>query len=183
MERDNNGGFSSKDVYLLVNTLDKWNGKKLPDELYTKLADMIPMSTLETVILRKSDDKTHILLIPRPENDIIWKGMLHSPGGGLRKMDYFRADNLPNNGVFERIQKNEIGTLFTEIPKFVGVVETMTARGPEVSQVFLTKINENEDLVNNAKWYDIDELAKMPNFIQHQMLAVNMAVSFFETNL
>jgi len=175
-------GFTKDDVEEVVRILKKWDGGKIPTELFTVLAGMLPIPVLETVILRQHKNMTQVLLIPRPKDDIVWPGMIHSPGGALRRADYFREDKNPNNGVFERIEKQEIGMRFITAPELVGVIVPgrISARGPEMCQIFLGKIDENTKLPEGAGWYDVEELNKIPNFIQHQIPAINMALGFFK---
>jgi hypothetical protein len=175
-------GFDPGDDEIVVEKLKKWKGGRISTPLFTALAGMLVIPVLETVILRKYKSNIQILLISRPPDDIVWKGMIHSPGGALRRMDYYRDDKLPNNGVFERIEKAEIKTKFVKTPKFIGLIipERPSPRGPELAQIFLAEIKNDTVLPPEAGWYNVDDLPKMSNFIQHQLPAVNMAVNAFK---
>ena len=182
MSEDITGGFDSGDDEKVIEILKKWNGGRISTPLFRVLAGMLVIPVLETVILRRHEGEIQVLLIPRPADDIVWKGMIHSPGGALRRMDYERLDENPNNGVFERIQKGEIKTDFIKPPIFSGIIVPgrMSNRGPEIAQVFLCKIDEKAILPPEAGWYNVKDLPKMSNFIQHQLLAINMAVDVFK---
>ena len=172
-------GFSTGDDEKVIEILHKWDGGRLSTGLFTELARIIPVSTVETVILRQREGKIQVLLIPRPADDIVWKGMLHSPGASVRWADINRSDGDPLAGVFERIQKQEIMTLFAGRPEFIGMVLQQVKRGPEVTQVFLAQIDPDAKLPLGADWYDVDTLDKVPYFITHQLKAINLAKEKF----
>jgi hypothetical protein len=175
-------GFSPGDDKRVVAILKKWRGRALSDQLFNTLAGIFPQPTVETVILRHRDTEVEVLLIPRPEGDITWPGMLHSPGQTLRAMDYHRPDNTPINGPFERVQQYEIMTNFSRPPQFVGVAQYSTARGPEAVHIYLARIPEDARLPQLAGWYNIEELENLDNFIQHQIIPIRLAVDFFIKN-
>jgi hypothetical protein len=172
-------GFDIGDDEKIIEILKKWKGGKLSTSLFTTLSAMLPTPCLETVILRRSDNEVQVLLIPRPENDIIWKGMLHSPGGAVRHSDYLRSDGKPFNGVFERIESGEIKNKFVGEPKLVTSYPMMTKRGPEMVTLFLMKIDDKATLPEGANWYNVEKLNEIPNFIKHQLKAVQEAVKEF----
>jgi hypothetical protein len=105
--------------------------------------------------------------------------MLHSPGGSIRRADFLRADNDPLAGVFLRIENEEIKTMFIDRPEFVTVYTQLVNRGPEVVQVFLSRIAENADLPEGSFWCDTDSLTKVPGIILHQIKAINLAEKKF----
>lgn len=174
-------GFDPEDDEKVISTLKKWKGGVLSDELFTQLAYIIPQPTIETVVLRKKENAIEALLIPRPAHDSIWPGVLHSPGQALRKMDYLRTDNTPLNGPFERVQSLEIKAKFLHTPEFVGIAQYMTKRGPEAVHIFLASIAEDSALPENAIWKRVDDLPQLTNFMDHQIIPINMAKNFFLT--
>jgi hypothetical protein len=175
-------GFSEGDDEQVVNILKKWRGGVLSDQLFTVLAGMLPQPTVETVVLRKNGSEIEALLIPRPVGDIIWPGMVHTPGQALRAQDFHRPDNIPMNGPFERVQKYEIMTEFSKSPEFVGVAQYQTARGPEAVHVYLGLVAENARLPAASRWCNIKELEKLDNFIRHQLVPVRMAAEYFKSH-
>ncbi|GIW61426.1 MAG: hypothetical protein KatS3mg089_0278 [Patescibacteria group bacterium] len=172
-------GFDPGDDEKVIALLKKWKGGTLSDALFTRLAWMLPQPTVEMVIIRKRDKTLEVLLIPRPPDDIVWPGFLHLPGQTLRRMDYFRDDNTPMNGPLERIQKYEIQTSYLRTPEFVGVAQYMTQRGPEAVHIYLGAIAKNAKLPSGAIWAAIDDLPKMRNFINHQIIPIKIAANYF----
>lgn len=176
-------GFTPEDDAEMQRLLRKWakaGGGAFADATFTLLAYALPQPTIETVVLRRNTDGVEVLLIPRPQGDPIWNGMLHSPGQALRRMDYFRSDGIPVNGPFERVQKGELKCEFTSVPQFVGVAQYMTERGPEAMHCYLAQVPDDATLPSDAVWMDVKDLKDEPRFIQHQTVPVRMAEKFFE---
>lgn len=176
-------GISADEEHTLITILNRLQDGNLSIGLFTALAKIFPIPTVETVILRTDNERIEILLIPRPENDIVWKGKLHSPGGVLRREDFEREDADALRGVFERIEKNEIFIKFERRPEFVGTILQKSQRGPEISQITLAQIPNNAVLAKGAGWYDIETLHTLPNFIQSQQKAIGIAVEAFKKSL
>lgn len=172
------GGLTALEEKQVVEILGKWDGGPLSAELFTVLARIIPQPCVETVVIRKVENKFQVLLIPRPQDDPTWPGLLHSPGQALRAADYHRQDNVPMNGVFERVQKNEIKAEFSSTPHFVGVAQYMTKRGPEAVHIFVTTLAEGSSLAPEFQWVNVDEIDTLPNFIHHQVVPIRMAVAY-----
>jgi hypothetical protein len=178
-EEDITDGFDPGDDEKVIEIFKKWKGGRLSTSLFTVLAGMLPTPCIETVVLRRFGEKVQVLLIPRPPNDIVWKGKLHSPGGAIRHADYLRTDGNPFKGVFERVETQEIKTKFIEEPKFITSYPVMTQRGPEMVALFLAKIDESAVLPEGAVWYDADKLSELPTAVNHQMRAIEEAVKAF----
>lgn len=173
-------GFEPGDDKKVVEILKKWQGGVISDALFTQLAWMLPQPTIETVILRENNAQIEVLLTRRPEDDPVWPGARHSPGQVLRHMDYKRPDNTPLNGPFERVQEHEIKTKFLHDPEFVGVAQYMTKRGPEAVHVFLAAIDPKATLPEGAIWHPVDQLEKLDNFMQHQIIPISLAAKHFK---
>ncbi|MDO8610249.1 MAG: hypothetical protein Q7R95_06880 [bacterium] len=124
----------------LEHLLKSWNGGPFSTHVYTQLA-RIPQPIIEVVVFRKLEDAIETLIIPRPDDDIVWPGMYHNPGSALRTSDYSRSDSTPLNGPFERIQQSEIKTNFAYEPVLVTNLDRLTKRGPESCRVFFTELN------------------------------------------
>lgn len=179
MKNDATDGFDAGDDEKVIEIFKKWKGGPLSSKLFTVLSGILPTPTVETVILRKNGDKVEALLIPRPADDIIWKGKIHSPGGAFRFADYKREDGDPLAGVLERVEEKEIKTKFLDRPEFVTVIPVMTDRGPEVAQIYLGKVDENYQFPEGANWYDIDSLESNTDFIKHQLKVIKLAAEKF----
>lgn len=171
-------GFDPGDDEQMVEILRKWRGGPLSDILFTQLAGLIPQPIVEVVVLRWNE-KLQTLLLPRPEGDPVWPGMVHTPGVALRRADFFRSDNDPLAGAFERIQQGELGQKFIGRPRFVGVLHRVGRRGPEVAQIFWTEIDFGSKLKEGHEWYPVDKLESHPHFIQDQLGHVKMAVAHY----
>jgi len=180
MPTEMTNGFDIGDDQKVIDILSKWTGGPISDALFTELARIIPQPCVETVILRQNS-VIEVLLVPRPANDPVWPGMLHSPGQTLRAGDFFRDDHTPINGPFERVQKNEIKTSFNSPPEFVAIAQYMTKRGPEAVTIYLATIYSQANLPAGAGWYKVQQLETLENFISHQLTAINLAVAKFTT--
>lgn len=158
----------------LAKLLSKWNGGRISTPVFTELARMIPHPIVEVVLFRKNGEVLETLLIPRPADDIVWPGMLHTPGAAIRTSDFYREDQNPLNGVFERIQAGELNSDFAYTPVFAGRLHRLGGRGPEVVEVYFTELPE-ESHQQHYVWYPVDKLAENPKFIQHQLGHVSIA--------
>ena len=164
-------GLTLEEDKTLTGLLSKWKGGRISTLVFTELARIIPQPIVEVVIFRNNDKTLETLLIPRPEGDPVWPGMLHTPGVALRVSDF--NENNPLDGPFGRIQRNELNNKFAYTPVFVRCLNRSTQRGPEVVQVHFTELSEPDQ--KNYVWSSIDELAQKRNFIQHQLEHVNLA--------
>ncbi len=173
-------GFEPGDDEAVVAILGKWRGGALSTPLYTVLAGIIPVSVVETVILRRNGEgDLEVLLIPRPASDVVWKGMLYSPGGTFRAADFKRRDGVPINGIFERITSAQIQMPFLGRPRFAGYDAYSTSRGNEVVQCYLAEVAPDAELPEGAGWYRVDDLLDMERFISHQITPIKIACGQF----
>lgn len=161
----------------LTALLSKWTGGRISTPIFTELARMIPQAIVEVVVFRMNEGKLETLLIPRPEDDIVWPGMFHTPGAALRTSDFYRVDNNPLNGPFERIQRGELGAEFKESPTFAGRLHRLGGRGPEVAEVYIAELPDEANSQQNHIWYPVEDLGNNSKFIQHQLGHVLIAAS------
>lgn len=195
MERDMNGreeseqqlqylpteGLTLQEDKELAVLLAKWTGGRISTPVFTELARMIPQPIVEVVIFRKNGETLETLLIPRPEDDIVWPGMYHTPGTALRLSDYYRDDENPLNGAFERIQNGELQNEFAFNPIFLGRLHRLTnVRGAEVAEIYMTEFREGVILPDGHHWYPVDQLASNQDFIQGQLGHVMLAAEQFD---
>ena len=143
---------------------------------------MIPQPIVEVVVFRKSGEILETLLIPRPADDIVWPGMLHTPGAAIRTSDFRREDQNPLNGVFDRIQRGELSSDFAYTPGFAGCLHRLGDRGPEVAEVYFTELPEGLGQQHHV-WYPVDKLAENPKFIQHQLGHVTLAAEQYRKRI
>ncbi|HKC04934.1 MAG TPA: hypothetical protein VKC54_03620 [Patescibacteria group bacterium] len=169
-------GFGPGDDEKVVSILNKWKGGVLSDQLFTAISKMTPQVAAIIVVFRKRGDTLETLLLPRPENDPLWAGMLNLPGKMFRTVDFNREDKNPINGPLERILKDELKINFTEPPKFAGLAFQDTKRGPIVVLVHTAYIpvdfNGNEDWV----WRDVAKLKEFDDMIPTEMPAIEVAL-------
>lgn len=174
-------GLTSEEDQQLTNLLSKWEGGSISTPVFTELARMTPQPIVEIVIFREKNGVLETLLIPRPDDDIVWPGKFHTPGTALRTSDYYREDHNPLNGAFERIQnKNELNTTFVSPPIFAGRLHRLGDRGPEVAEVYIAELPEEPSKSKNHIWYPVEQLANNSSFIQHQLEHVQMAAELYK---
>lgn len=161
----------------LVSLLRMWGGGRISDIVFTQLAAMIPQPIVEVVVFRDGSE-LETLLIPRPKGDIVWPGMLHTPGTALRASDYKRPDGTPLNGAFERIER-EIDNQLAHPPTYAGRLHRMSGRGPDVTEVYITELLEGSSLKPGQVWYPVEQLQAHPLFIQEQMGHVKLATQAY----
>ncbi|MBI2327624.1 hypothetical protein HYU92_04890 [Candidatus Curtissbacteria bacterium] len=172
-------GLTPQEDQDLVALLSKWTGGRISTPVFTELAGMIPQPIVEVVLFRKNGDTLETLLIPRPEDDIVWPGMYHTPGSALRAADYHREDHVPLNGAFERIQRDEFKAEFAHTPTFAGRLHRLGDRGPEVAEVYVAELPEGLATQPNHVWYAVEQLEQNPKFIQGQLGHVMIAAEHF----
>ena len=175
-------GLTPEEDRQLAGLLTKWQGGKISTPVFTELAKMIPQPIVEVVLFRMNGGILETLLIPRPQDDIVWPGMYHTPGAALRRADFLREDQEPMNGGFERIQKGELKSEFAYAPVFAGLQHRLASRGPEVAAVYFTELPE-ESSAEHHVWYPVDQLAQNPRFIQHQLGHVLLAAEHYRERI
>ncbi len=163
----------------LTKLLKKWKGGRISTEVFTELARMIPQPVVEVVIVRMNQGAIETLLIPRPQDDIVWPGKYHAPGAALRAADFVRKDRNPLNGPFERIKSGELNSSFTYTPIYVDRFHRSGDRGPEVAEVYVTELPEGAFTPKDHQWVPVDKLKDHPEFIQHQLPHIMRAAEKF----
>jgi hypothetical protein len=172
-------GFSPGDDEKVVSILNKWKGGVLSDQLFTVLARISPQTSAITVVFRQIDNKTEVLLLPRPDDDPVWPSMLNLPGKMFRAADFKREDKTPINGPIERIQKAELLVNFDYPPKFVGPVFQDTKRGYVVALIYLAEVPANLKQPDHWFWADIDSLSHLENYLKTEQSAIDLALETY----
>lgn len=163
----------------LVQLLKLWSGGSISTPVFTELARMTPQAIVELVIFRMNNGVLETLIIPRPEDDVVWPGKFHTPGTALRLADFNREDRNPLNGAFERIKRSEVNIEFEE-PVFVRRLHVLTERrGAEVSEIYITEPKEGFELAPNHQWYPVEQLGSNPDFISHQLPFIRIAAEHY----
>lgn len=167
----------------LAKLLSKWGGGRLSTPVFTQVARIIPQPIIEVVFFRGTGGNIETLLIPRPLDDIVWPGMVHTPGTALRRSDFDRADRNPLNGAFERILWEVKQNEFAYPPTFVARLHRLVERGPEVAEIYVSGLLEEATLQPDKFWYPVNGLASNPNFTQAQLGHVVLAANFYASRI
>ena len=170
-------GLTPEQDQYLVELLLKWNGGRISTPVFTQLARITPQAIVEVVLFRKNK-VLETLLIPRPDDDIVWPGMFHTPGVALRTSDYYREDQNPLKGAFKRIEE-EINNEFASPPTFAGRLDRLSERGPEVVEVYTAELPESMNLKPGQVWFPVEQLPNNEKFIHGQMGHVNIAADAY----
>jgi len=177
-------GFAPGDDEKVISILSKWTGGYLSDRLFIKLAGITPQAGIVVIIFRQNQKgEIEVLLVPRPDNDPLWPEMLNLPGKMFRAADYNRKDDLPVNGPLERIQKDELKIKFSKEPEFVGVSLHKDDRGPLVVLVYLSEVDNNLELPKGRMWCSINNLEKVNNLVQTELIPINIALNYYQNKL
>lgn len=172
-------GLTIEEDKQLTSLLAKWGGGRISTSVFTELARVIPQPIVEVVLFRKNSGVLETLLIPRPKDDIVWPGMVHTPGTAIRASDYKREDKNPLEGAFERIQNGELQGGFETDPTFAGRLYRNGDRGAEVVEVYIAELPEDFKLLEGQEWYPVEKLANNSKFIQGQLGHVKLAAEQF----
>lgn len=173
-------GLTPEEDRQLASLLSKWKGGKISTPVFTELARIIPQPIVEVVLFRESDGVLETLLIPRPKDDIVWPGMVHTPGTALRASDWGWADKNPLQGAFERIGHGELHNEFEDSPIFAGRLYRDGDRGPEVVEIYIAELAQGSELMEGQEWCPVDKLSENPKFIQGQLGQVVLAAEFLK---
>ncbi len=148
---------------------------KMSIGVFEAVAEKFVITAVETVVMRRAGARLETLLIPRPEGDIHWPGLLHTPGSILRRSDY---DNGGYVATFKRIEEKEVGAKFAYPPRFVGYHFEMNKRGGCNHMVFIAEIEAGAQ--HQGEFYDVDDLPA--NFLDEQVKLIKLARNKFLLN-
>ncbi|TSC96826.1 MAG: hypothetical protein Athens071426_138 [Parcubacteria group bacterium Athens0714_26] len=184
---------SAENVKLVVSLLGEFDSQcPLPADVFHAVERITALTAIETVFLKKNQDKIEVLLLSRPglSEDPYYGDKLNSPGSMLRGSDaplFVEALGLCDQEVmeetaiyekpFRRILKCELGIKqFGAKPKFVGTMLYLTSRGLEHVVIFLC-VARKEDSPRGA-WYNVESLPK--NLVEHHHLLIKKATDYFK---
>lgn len=152
----------------LVALLEKCTPGNLPADVFEAVARIAVYPAVEFIPLRTNEGKIQVLLFERPDDDIMWPSMLHTPGTVLRPTDQTYQD------AFDRLRKDELANLDIEDPLFMGAELSRNKRGTCVLIEFLVVV-VGEPTV--GCFYDVDDLP--PRFIEEQRPSLERAVAAY----
>jgi hypothetical protein len=131
----------------------------IPTPVFTEMARLVATPLIELIPFKIIEGKLHVRMIPRPEGDIVWPGMVHVPGSAFRP-----GEGLED--VFERLFQGELdGANVPEI-NYAGMRWHRGERGHEMAWV--CHYLENEETSSRVgEFYPIDDLPK--NAVESQL--------------
>lgn len=106
----------------------------LPFSLFLQVYRLTPAPVLQIVFIRPTKKGPEVLLLQRPDDDVLWPSLWHNPGTVFRANDTFDRAKL-------RLLNDELGG--TEITKdlvFVGNIFNHSDRGLEIVQTYWVAI-------------------------------------------
>lgn len=156
---------ADKDSNRLVSFLEKYTPGNLPPAVFEAVARIAVYPAVEFIPLRMHDGRVQVLLFERPDDDIVWPSMLHTPGTVLRPTDQTYQD------AFDRLRKDELADLEIEDPLFMGAELSHNRRGACVLIEFLVIVTGEPTV---GCFYDVDDLP--PRFIEEQRPSLERAV-------
>lgn len=131
--------------------------KPLGTPLFNEFARLIPIFTIETVVLRRNERGIlEVYLVRRSLTDTAYSGQWHSAGTAIRSGETF-------NSALKRLLNREYGTeqIGSAIP--VGIVNNpLEKRGHFLSYTYLIR-NIMEEI--KGRWFPVDQLPE--NTVDH----------------
>ena len=182
-----NGLTDAEDIEL-QRLLQKWNDAgagMLSDKTFTAFARTVPQICVEIISFRQNPSSGSIetLMLQRPEDDIVWPGMLNFPGKAMRTCDFVAEGFSPQESTIKRLEDEELGFHFPEEPVFVDNTICMTERGPALILCYMGKLDEETcKLPKNAVWKDILELETDPKFIKSEAFPLATVLKYLKQN-
>lgn len=146
----------------------------LPYPIFEQIARLVAMPIVEFIPFRQQDGQIEVLLIARPQDDVLWPGLLHTPGTVVRATD-IQNESGQMWTPFKRILHDEL--LDTEVgsPHFVGSQLHLSKRGAEQAQIYWVEV-QGAPLVGS--FYPVTSLPT--TLIDSQISFINQAVSSYQ---
>jgi len=139
------------------------------------MASLIPVLTVEAVILRRSPEGSiEVLLLERPSDDIHWASTLCIPGTVVRATDQPTPDWRRLQGVVNRLALNELGESFARADYVDLYHYGAGGRANSIQVVFLCELN---GATRQNGWYPVDDLPA--RFLKGQQPLIDMAIARF----
>jgi len=161
-------GLTTEEETLVISLLCKVSQPWSP-AFFNAIKQQVAMTAIEIVIMRSINNRPHVLLTVRPDNDPNWPGELHSPGSMLRGADIDQSHTYDK--AFSRVLR-EIGIRsFSQEPVLVDAFPVPTPRGPENGMIFIAEIIESPTV---GKFYDLEEVLNMPTGIPGGVIAAQL---------
>lgn len=159
---------NSREVKHCVELLQKCKPGNLAPEIFEAIARVAVYPAVEFIPLRKNGNKIEVLLLERPENDLIWPSMLHTPGTILRPTD------ATIENAFSRLYEEELRGVSLSQPVFIGAHLSRNRRG---TCLLLEHIVETQSEPTEGVFYDVENLPD--KFIEAQKPSLERAVTVY----
>jgi hypothetical protein len=144
----------------------------LPFPLFEQIARIMTLPVIEFVPLRINNDKVEVLLIPRPDDDAYWPGMLHTPGTVIRATDINEQED--NKKTFKRLIHDELKDTEMSPPHYVESILNSSKRGTTQAQIYWVEVLGEPKV---GTFYSLHNLPE--GFIKLQENFINMAAKNF----
>ncbi|MDL2341619.1 MAG: hypothetical protein QFB87_00885 [Patescibacteria group bacterium] len=129
---------TDKDQHL-ANLLKEYEPGFLPYPIFEQIARLVALPIVEFIPFRMHDDQIEVLLIARPEDDVLWPGLLHTPGTVVRATD-IQATKGQLWTPFQRILSEELLDTPVGPHHFVGSQLHASKRGAEQAQLYWIEV-------------------------------------------
>lgn len=156
----------------LVSSLAALKPGKLPLEIFNQVARLTVTPVVEIVpFYRDEGGELKVFLLQRGENDILWAGMYHVPGGIVL------ATDAPGSfsDALQRILDSKLASYQPTTPKLIDTQLCKVSRGTEVAIVYMVLLLTVPD---ETLLFDPENLPS--NLIEGQAEFVQAALEQFE---
>lgn len=164
---------TDKENLQLINLLRKCEPGNLSPDVFEEIARLAVYPAVELIPLRRRGDRTEVLLYERPQDDIRWPSMLHTPGTILRPTDVAISDAT------SRLYNDELIGLSTNEPISIGYHMSLNDRGRCILLEYIVEVKtENPEV---GVFYDVDKLPD--SLIVDQIESIRRAVTIFNKRI
>lgn len=123
----------------------------IPTILFTEIARLVSTPLIELLPFKIDGDQLLIRMIPRPDDDVVWKGQIHVPGSAFRPSEDIKPvlQRLFQGELAEKAIDGDIG--------YLGIYFLNSERGTEQAHVCYFVEQETNEL-KVGKLYSVGNL-------------------------
>lgn len=156
----------------IVSSLANLEPGKLPINIFNQVARLTITPVVEIVpFYREQGGKLKVFLLQRSDNDALWAGMYHVPGGIVFATD--APGSLTD--VLQRVMDSKLASYQPTTPILVDVQLCKVLRGTEVALVYTTVLSSAP---NSISLFDPENLPS--NIIEGQTEFIKAALEQFD---